>query len=176
MNLAAVAEGGRVFDVDVRDRIQRAVVVYNQDVLDDWPQRVRGETSPMVSAALDELVATVGQLQPRTEAQRAYVVDATNRLTRATELRAQAVRLARDQQLPDTLWVSVIAGSAVVLGLCLTTGIRDGTLRRVLVSAVAVTVGVNLFLTIELNYPFLGDIRVKPDSYQAVVSELRQSR
>ena len=176
MNLAAVAQGGRVFDSDVRDRIRRAVLSYNQEVLDAWPQRVSGESSPTVSAALDELVAIVAQLQPRTEAQRAYILDATTRLARATELRAQAVRLARDQQLPGTLWLSVVAGSVVVLALCLTCGIRDGTLRRVLVSGVAVTVGVNMFLAIELNYPFYGDVRVKPDSYRAVVADLQQPR
>jgi Protein of unknown function (DUF4239) len=176
LNLAAVAEGGRVFDSPVRERIQRGVLDYNQDVLDSWPERIQGEASPTVSTALDDLVATVAALRPSTEAQRAYVTDATNRLARETELRALVVRLARDQQLPDTLWVSVLAGSAVVLALCLTCGIRDGALRRILVSGVAVTVGVNLFLVVELNYPFYGNVRVRPDSYQAVVADLRQSR
>jgi hypothetical protein len=176
MNLAAVAEGSLVFDAPVPERIRDVVITYNRDVLAAWPQRVRGEASPVVSADLDELVSIVGQLAPRTEAQKAFILDATARLARATELRADAVRLARDQQLPDALWVSVIGGSVVVLALCLTCGIRDGALRRILLAGVAATVGVNFFLAIELNYPFCGSVSVQPDSYRAVVSALERSR
>jgi hypothetical protein len=176
MNLAAVAEGSLVFDQPVQERIRDGVLAYNRDVLASWPQRIRGETSPVVSADLDELVSVVGQLTSRTEAQKAYILDALERLARATELRAEAVRLARDQQLPDVLWVSVIGGSVVVLLLCLTCGIRDGAVRRILLAGVAATVGVNFFLAIELNYPFCGSVSVRPDSYRAVVSALEESR
>jgi len=37
-------------------------------------------------------------------------------------------------------------------------------------------VGVNLFLAVELNYPFYGQVRVDPDSYRAVVADLQQPR
>jgi hypothetical protein len=37
---------------------------------------------------------------------------------------------------------------------------------------VTATVGINLFLVSELNYPFYGDIRVGPDSYTNAVSML----
>jgi hypothetical protein len=176
MNLAAVAEGSMVLDTPEHERIRDGVLAYNRDVVAAWPLRIRGEASPVVSADLDALVTTVGQLTPRTEAQKAYVHDAVARLARATELRAEAVRQAREQQLPSALWVSVIGGSVVVLSLCLTCGIRDGTLRRILLAGVAATVGVNLFLAIELNYPFFGSVSVGPDSYRSVVTALEGSR
>lgn len=171
-NLAAVAEGSRVCDAVVQDRIRSGVIAYNRDVVARWSLRIRGEPQAQVKNDLDALVATVAQIKPRTEAQRAFVDDAMARLTRESELRAVAVRLARDQQLPDVLWVAVLGGSVVVLGLCLTCGVRDGILRRILLVGVTATVGINLFLVIELNYPFYGVIRVGPDSYANVVSML----
>jgi len=63
----------------------------------------------------------------------------------------------------------------VVLALCLTCGVRDDVLRRVLLAGVAMTVGINLFLVVELNYPFHGSIRVKPDSFTEVLTRLEQS-
>jgi hypothetical protein len=173
-NLVAVAEGSRVFDAAVQDRIQSGVVAYSRDVVDRWSLRIRGESQPQVGRDLDGLVATVAQLQPRTEAQRAFVDDAVARLARGSELRAVSVRLAHDQQLPGVLWIAVLGGSVVVMALCLTCGVGDGTLRRILLVGVTATVGINLFLVIELNYPFYGNIRVGPDSYENVVSLLNR--
>jgi hypothetical protein len=58
--------------------------------------------------------------------------------------------------------------------LCLTCGVRDGVLRRILLVGVTAAVGINLFLVVELNYPFYGNIRIHPDSYQSVVASLER--
>lgn len=171
-NLVAVAEGSRVCDAAAQDRIRSWVVAYNRDVVDHWQLRIRGEAQVQVGRDLDNLVATVAQLEPQTPAQHAFVDDAMVRLTRASELRTTSVRLAHDQQLPGVLWVAVMGGSVLVLALCLTCGVRDGALRRILLTGVTATVGINLFLVTELNYPFYGDIRVGPDSYETAVSML----
>jgi hypothetical protein len=171
-NLVAVAEGSRVFDAAVQDQIRSGVIAYNQDVVDRWSLRIQGEAQTQVGRDLDGLIATVAQLQPQTEAQRAFVDDAVARLAHESELRFVSVRLARDQQLPDIIWVAVLGGSVVVLALCLTFGVRDSMLRRILLTGVTATVGINLFLVIELNYPFYGAIRVGPESYSDVVSLL----
>jgi len=171
-NLAAVAQGSRVFDVATQERIRAGVIAYNKDVIDGWALRTHGEAVPKVSDNLDALVASIGTLQPQTPAQRAFLDDATARLDRAAELRAVSVRLAKDQQLPDIMWVAVVGGSVIVLGLCLTCGVRDGVLRRVLLVGVTATVGINLFLVVELNYPFYGSVSIQPDAYANVVAAL----
>lgn len=175
-NLAAVATASQVCDPAAHTAIVNGVADYQRQVLAGWSQRIAGHSYPGVGTALDGLVTTVGQLRPRNEPQRAFVLDATQRLSRQTELRAHAIRLAQEQKLPDVLWTSVLVGSVVVLGLCLTCGIRDRVLRALLVTGVAVTVGVNLFLVVELNYPFYGSVRVAPDSYRDVLSELELGR
>jgi hypothetical protein len=171
-NLEAVAEGSHVFDAATQERIRAGVIAYNRDVVAQWSLRIQGKPAVEVSHDLDGLVETVSQLQPMTQAQRAFVDDAVVRLSRASELRTVSVRLAREQQLPTVLWVAVLGGSVVVLALCLTCGVRDGVLRRVLLVGVAATVGINLFLVVELNYPFYGSVRVGPDAYENVVAAL----
>jgi hypothetical protein len=156
----------------VQDQIRSGVIAYNRDVVDHWSLRIRGESQPQVGRDLDALIATVAQLQPQTQGQRAFVDDAVARLANQSELRFISVRLARDQQLPDIIWVAVLGGSVVVLALCLTFGVRDSMVRRILLTGVTATVGINLFLVIELNYPFYGAIRVGPESYSDVVSLL----
>jgi hypothetical protein len=174
-NLAAVAGGSGVFGAPVQDRIRAGVIAYNRDVVDRWPERIRGDSSASVGRDLDGLVEAVRELKPETEAQRAFVDDAVARLAHAIELRATSVRLAREQQLPDILWIAVLGGSVIVLGLCLTCGIQDRALRGILLAGVAATVGINLFLVVELNYPFYGDIAIRPDSYLNVITALEQA-
>jgi hypothetical protein len=176
VNLAGLADGSGVLGAQDRERIRAGVIAYNRDVVDRWPARVRGDASASVSSDLEGLAATVGALRAETDAQRAFVDDAVARLARATELRTATLRLARDQQLPNIMWVAVLGGSLIVLALCLTCGIRERALRGILLAGVAATVGINLFLVVELNYPFYGDVAIGPDSYVDVVTSLEQQR
>ncbi|MET0495420.1 MAG: DUF4239 domain-containing protein [Actinoplanes sp.] len=173
-NLAALTGGAAVFQAPVPEQIRAGVIAYNLDVVDRWSARIDGDASVSVGRDLDGLVQLVSGLRPETQAQRAYVDDAVARLTQATELRAISLRLAREQQLPGTLWIAVLGGSVIVLGLCLTCGLEDRLLRGILLAGVSATVGINLFMVVELNDPFFGDIAIRPDSYQSVVDELRQ--
>jgi hypothetical protein len=175
-NLLALAGGSGVFGTAVQEQIRAGVIAYNTDVVDHWSARIHGEASDAVRQDLGGLVTTVGALRPETEAQRAFVDNAVVRLGRAAELRAAAVDRAQEQQLPGVLWIAVLGGSVIVLGLSLTCGVRDSALQGILLAGLTVTVGINLFLVVELNYPFYGDIAIGPDSYQDVVTTLTQMR
>lgn len=175
MNLAALANSAGVLGEPARQSIRASVLAYNRDVVDRWPERMRGDDSVTVSRDLEQLIEVVGQVKPESDAQRAYVEDAVARLASATELRATALRLAHEQKLPSVLWIAVLGGSVIVLGLCLTCGVQHRALRMVLLVGVAATVAVNLFLVVELNYPFYGDIGIRPESYQDVARVLEQA-
>jgi hypothetical protein len=174
-NLAAVAEGSVVFEPPVRDHVRAAVIAYNREVIDGWPELTGGDVAVVGDDGLGDILGYLGRLTPETAAQRAFLLDAVQRLARATELRAAVVRQASQPQLPNVLWVSVIGGSIVVLALSLTCGVRDPTLRLILLAGVAATIGINLFLVIELSYPFYGSISVGPDGYVAVVAGLERA-
>jgi hypothetical protein len=171
-NLLALVGGTGVFGTPVQEQIRAGVIAYNRDVVDNWPQRIHGDASDAVRHDLSGLATTVGGLRPETHAQRAFVEDAVGRLAHAAELRATSVRLAQEQQLPGVLWIAVLGGSVIVLCLSLTCGVRDSAMRAVLLAGLTATVGINLFLVAELNYPFYGDVAIGPDSYQDVVTTL----
>ncbi|HET9516461.1 MAG TPA: hypothetical protein VFO77_01915 [Actinoplanes sp.] len=174
-NLAALADGAAVLADPAGADIRAGVLAYNEHVVQYWPERMAGIGADAVSRDLAALVAAVGRIEAETDAQRAFVDDATARLAGAVELRATSLRLAHDQQLPSVLWVAVLGGSVIVLGLCLTCGVRDRALRVVLIAGVAAIVGMNLFLVVELNYPFYGDVAITPESFQDVVAQLRST-
>ena len=80
------------------------MIAYNQDVIDGWSLRIRGEPTPQVSADLDRLCGTVAGRRPMTPAQRAFVEDAMVRLDRVL-MTAQALhRTPADRITLDQLW------------------------------------------------------------------------
>lgn len=172
-NLVAVAEGSRVFADADSEPIRSQVVRYGRDVIGNWDNRVQGREIVQVGQDLDDLLTLVRRLSPGTEAQKAYVDDTVARLGRARELRYKAARLASEAQLPGLLWLSIVVGSLVVVGMCLICSVEDGALRQILLIGITMLVAVNVLLVIELNYPFYGEFKVGPDSFQRMLAELR---
>lgn len=173
-NLVALVHGSEVFDASISAQVRAQVLKYNEDVVAGWDGRIGGADTPQAHSDLDQLMATVRDLEPRTQAQTAYVDDAVQRLTRAVELRQRSLRLVGDEQLPGILWFAVMGGSVIVLGLCLTCGIDDGALRHILLIGVTMSIAINILLVIELNYPYHGDFAVGPESFEHAAAELRQ--
>jgi hypothetical protein len=60
--------------------------------------------------------------------------------------------------------------------VALLSGLESARLHYVMVAGLAAIIGTNLFLVVELNYPFAGDISVEPTSYRTVVKELGPMR
>ena len=142
-------------------RIRNSVLAYNRDVVQHWPRALPATPPLRAARELEALVATVGQIKAETDAQRAFVDDATARLARAFELRTISLSQIHDQQLPSVLWIAVLAGSTIVVGLCMTCGVQDEALRRILFAGVVAIVGMNLFLVGGAQLPVLRRLRAQ---------------
>jgi hypothetical protein len=70
------------------------------------------------------------------------------------------------------MWIAILIASAITIMFALLFGLESARLHYVMVAGLAAIIGTNLFLVVELNYPFAGDSSVEPTSYRAVVQEL----
>jgi hypothetical protein len=172
-NLAALVPGSRVFDEATQRSITDAVIRYDTDVTTAWHGRIRGIPSPAVSADLAALAATIGSLRPATAAQQSFVDDAVARLARGQELRQICLFEVDDQQMSGVMWMGVLASTTAILGLCLFFGVEDDVVRRVLLVMATAVIATNLFLVVQLNYPYYGSFAVGPDNYVETVAALR---
>jgi hypothetical protein len=96
--------------------------------------------------------------------------EAIERLHEATELRRTRV-LRSGNQLPGPLWIVLIAGGAIAVGFTYFFGVRSRAAQVLMVSALASTVGLALFLILTLDLPFTGDVAVGPSSMEDVIEE-----
>lgn len=172
-NLAALVPASSVFGTQTQQAITEAVLRYETNLVTDWNARHEQGSVRSRTADLGELTAIVAALQPTTEAQRAFVDDAVETISRAEQYHHDSDAEADDQIMSTIMWFGVLITTAAILGMCLFFGIDDTALRRILLTLTSLVIATNLFLIIEMNYPYYGSFAVKPDAYEHVIAELK---
>lgn len=153
------------------DAAPAAVVEYVRSVVEDeWPaltdhQRESPATDRALAAVWDGFVA----LAPR-DAGSAFYDQGVERLHEVSELRRTRILNSREG-LPGSLWSVLIAGAAVCIAFTYFFGVRSAGAQILMVSALAATIGLVLFLILSLELPFTGDLRVGPDALERVLVE-----
>jgi len=176
VNLTGLIPTSAVFDAQTQQQISDGVVQYESDLITDWNARLVKGTGRQRTADLSRLTAVVVALRPTTEAQRAFVDQAVDSIGQAEQFHHDSDAQADDQRMSDVMWLGVLVSTASILGMCLFFGLDDGVLRRILLTLSSMVIATNLFLVIEMNYPYYGSFAVTPAAYEHVVAGLHQDR
>lgn len=67
------------------------------------------------------------------------------------------------------LWVALLIGAAWTIGFAAGFSVESWVARAWLVAAMAATAPLFLLVTVELDRPYTGDIRVEPERFRAVL-------
>jgi hypothetical protein len=176
VNLTALIPTSAVFDAQTQQQISDDVARYESDLVTDWNARHAQGTGRRRTSDLSRLTTAVGALRPATEAQRSFVRQAIDGIGRAEQYHHDSDAEADDQRMSDVMWLGVLVSTASILGMCLFFGLDDGVLRRILLTLSSAVIATNLFLIIEMNYPYYGSLSVTPVAYEHVVADLRRDR
>jgi len=176
VNLTALVPASAVFDAQTRLEISEYVEQYEADLVADWTTRHDRGTGRHRIADLGRLTAAVGALRPTTEAQKAFVYQAIDKIGRAEQYHHDSDAEADDQRMSDVMWLGVLISTTSILGMCLFFGLDDGALRRILLTLSSAVIATNLFLVIQMNYPYYGSFAVSPDAYEHAIADLRRER
>lgn len=174
VNLTALIPASAVFDAQTQQHILDDVVRYEAELLTDWNTRHAQGTGRQRVADLSRLTAIVGSLRPTTEAQRAFVYQAIEKIGRAEQYHHDSDAEADDQHMSHVMWLGVLVSTVAILGMCLFFGLDDGALRRILLTLSSAVIATNLFLIIEMNYPYYGSFSVTPAAYEHAIAALQR--
>jgi hypothetical protein len=105
-----------------------------------------------------------------TPAQQEFVGAETEQLNDLVSLRSQRLDFV-ESGIPGILWIALIVGAVVTVGFALLFGIERAALHFVMVGSLAALVGVLLFVAVGFNYPFSGDVSVKPTPFERVLHD-----
>jgi len=162
----------RAFDTADRERIRHGLLEYGQSAIDEWNQ-VDGIRLPGTDAALNRLYEAYEQTNATTDAQKAMLTTSLANLDTLSQ--ARTVRLltaSEDDGLGWALWLVILLISASLVGTAIVYGVEDPTMHYPMVAIVGLIVAANLFIIVELAYPYVGAMSAEPDGLQEAIQLL----
>jgi hypothetical protein len=78
--------------------------------------------------------------------------------------------------IPNILWAVLLAGGIIVVGFTYLFGLENTVAHNLMVVALALVISSVLFTIGVLEYPFSGNIRVGPESFELVLERFESSK
>jgi hypothetical protein len=137
---------------------------------DDWPAMRTGGDSRRSEALLTRTLEDVARFRPEAAGQGAVQSAALQELA--------AIHDARHYRLDDNRrglapfeWGTLLLVTGAVLGFCYMVGLSSMRAHLLVTAAVAAVIACMFVLIFELDYPFRGDLAVKPDLWRGFAAD-----
>lgn len=173
-SLVAVYWDADLLPPDSRDQIQKLVHAYASTVVNqEWPAMREGlPVAETGRAQLDQIHNAIAAVVPNSFSSEDRQTQISTDLATVYQDRQQRLDVAANQVHP-IVWLSLIVGAVLSVGLtCLFGGEKLRT-HIVVASALAGTVTILLFATYQLQNPFGGVAPVGPEAFSVALSQFR---
>src|ERR687898_1746689 len=157
---------------------------YAEEVVNvGWPLMEQGRTpslerSQETSRAwvlIDDIRATVQEVEPRTVAGQELYAEGLDQVQRLADARRMRLVVA-EESLPSVLWVGLIVGGVVAVGFANLFGMDNTRAHALMVVALAGVIALVLFTIAAMDHPFSGAARVGPEAFELVLKRFETSR
>jgi Protein of unknown function (DUF4239) len=141
---------------------------YVRSVVDaEFVQMAAGDTPPAATPTMAALWMSTSVSGPAA---------ATGTLSRARDLlddleEARGARLAAaGSTMPAAVWVAIGLGGALTIGFGCLFGAESALAQGMMLAALTGLISVLLFVAVELDHPFIGRTRVRPVSFEQILT------
>jgi Protein of unknown function (DUF4239) len=160
-------------DFPQREAIRSAMRSYAKLVAEvEWPAMAHGQGSPEADALIEQIDRTVRQLDVRSMRQE----DVHQQMLAAMDLalRDRDVRLTMSATgISGVMWMVLMLGAVVTVAFTYLFGYKHGPMRSVMAGSLGLLIGLVLFLTVSLDYPFKGGITIGPEAFEDLHATFR---
>ncbi|WP_394846521.1 DUF4239 domain-containing protein [Pendulispora brunnea] len=136
-----------------------------------WPGMQRGENPREVTELLSRFTDHLGAFEPASAREQVLFAEVQRQLNRMTEMRRRRIE-AIASNMPGAVWVMVYAGAFINIAICWLFMIDSFRLHALLVWKMSALIGLLLFVTLELDRPFRGDLSIGPDAFKLVHDDI----
>jgi hypothetical protein len=154
----------QIFPQPQRSQAGEVIKAYTLSVQEDeFPTMARGQRSPETGKAMDDMFNVIGNMTPDKSWSDQYTVVA-QKMTDIVALRE--ARIESSAPVLSPIYLIVLSISAIVTLACLALIHTENSLTHMLaVGLVASVLGLVMFLMVQLNSPYNGEISVGPSSF-----------
>ena len=160
------------YPAGLRDEAEDMLRQYAKFVIEkEWPAHRQGAVLDLGDEILNDFENKIMAFEPSREVEKiahAEVIRSLGDLVGNRGYRVQAVSVA----LPAVLWVVVLLGAIINVGLSYFFWIDNLGLHSLLVVALSSTLAMLIFLTAAMDNPFRGEFSVSPDALQYVLDQV----
>lgn len=169
-DLSHLAQG---FSDPVRQRLLSTMRAYAESAMnDEWPAMAHGNDSPRTQAAMDDLWRAYFELDPQTNRENALYQESLSHLNKMSASRRLRLYASRDD-LPSVIQVLLWGGGLITIGFTYFFGVKSIRSQGLMTAALAGVVAFILFLTIVLDNPFHGYVRVSPEALRQALEHFQ---
>ena len=156
----------------LRQTVRAAIRAYVDAVIDDeWARQARGGVSEQASRILDDLQLQMLTFQPRDMREQAVHGEQLHDLNTLMDQRRLRI-FAGASGLHPVIWSVILIGSVLVVVFAYFMGTGNFRAHLAMTVLLGASIGLVIFLIIALDYPFRGDIGIKPDAFVQVRESL----
>ena len=161
----------RAFPQPERDQARQAIVSYTRSVIEDeWPALANGNGSPKTDQALNTMFDVWAPMDPSGQWSDEYSAS-VDQLNTVLTLRNERIDDS-GAALNPIYWVMLFVGAFLTILHLALLRMENRTMHLIAVGVTAAMLGLVLYLLIEVNLPFRGDISLSPDNFRTALATM----
>jgi hypothetical protein len=142
-------------------------------VSEEWEAMARGSVSENAEKALGQTWEALRNIEPVSGREEALYTEALARFNDLSDARSHRLHCSL-LRLPPSLWILLLTNGGLVVGSMWIFGLESFSAHALMTVALAGSIAFILFLVADLDNPFWGSWRVKPDAFQRVLKKQTQ--
>lgn len=156
-----------------REDLKENIIQYLRKVIvDDWPLLDQDERNPETRKILLDLwYVYVNMDSLDTEKEKIFYSESVSKLDEVTEYRRLRI-LSGQNHIPVVIWTVILIGALTSVGFSLFFGTRNLKVQAAMTSLFALTNAIIIVLILNLDHPYTGDVKIKPEAYEEVLENI----
>jgi len=168
--LADLYRGLEGYPPPLRTEVREMLRRYTHHVIEEeWPAQRRGVEPTSHNRVMNEVVRRMTAFEPATMGQQAIHAECLRELSSFLTYRSTRLQ-AVDSGLPGLMWMVVLVGAAVTIGMTGFLWTDNLRLHSLLIATLAMIIGLVIFLIFSLDRPLWGRVSVGPEDFQEVLT------
>jgi hypothetical protein len=168
--LSELWRDSQTFPPEVRTSIHLDLASYAESVVEnEWPTMAeRGTGDARTIAIYERLWSRSYQIEPQNRNQIAFFNQFLLRMNELSGIRRLRILYSR-MEVQYILWVVLLLGSIMTVGYTLLLSGKHAWIQTAITGCIMLMVLLGLYVILSLQYPFTGDVSVKPEAFRELL-------
>jgi hypothetical protein len=155
-----------------RTQVQDLSRSYAQLVVEEeWPLLAHGQESPKAQDTLDDLRRSIQEFDPQTMGEQTLYSQMLTQVVTLEENRGLRL-LESNEGVPPLLWIVLVITGILTVAFAYLFGMDQPRVHILRVTVLTVVVALSLYTVRVIEYPFVGDVQVRPEAFERVLDRM----